>query len=270
MSPLARLTERDVDVLAALERGPHTASQLLRLSETFSTPFAVERLLRRRLQQLSSAALVRRFAYTGLAGRGGAPNGYLLTPLGRRVLHGPDALAPSKRFGSPPAMIRHRHTHALADALVHLFACAHRQGVNVTGFYREGSVRLQDGGDAAYPDAAFQIARGDGKTFSYLVELDCGTERIASLKDDDSWARKLRIYEAARTTGRTAFRVLVLTLSSSVRASHILDLARTAAQNPHRGLVYAATLPAFLSMPHALTEPLFRDPAGRAVAVLPS
>lgn len=268
--PIGRLTQRDLDLLGALHRAPHTASQLLRLGVTFAQPLRAERLARRRLQQLAAAGLVRRAPLWGLAGRGGAPNIYLLTPLGFRLLHGPGVLSPSKRFGAPPAVIRHRHTHALTDFLVHLFVAAHRCGARVEGFCRENSVRLTDGPDCICPDAAFQLVRDDGREFSYFVELDAGTERIASSKEADSWTRKLRVYESAQRASGVRFRVLVLTLTSARRPAHILDLARSRAENPFRSLIYAATLTTFLAEPEALSASLFRDHLGRPTALLPA
>jgi len=269
VTPIGQLTARDLDVLGALDRAPHTADQLLRLSKAFVRPFPAERLVRRRLQQLAAGGFVRRAPLSGLAGRGGCPNGYLLTPLGHRVLRGPDAPPPSKRFGTPPAVSRHRHTHALSEFLVHLHVAAHAAGVAVTGFCRENSVLLADGPDGTYPDAAFQLVAPGGKALSYFVELDAGTERIRNPKEDDSWERKLRIYEAVR--GRAAaFRVLVVTLSSDARAAHVLDLAQAKAANPRRRLVYAGTLSAFLDAATALTAPVFRDHLGCPVSILPT
>jgi hypothetical protein len=71
-----------------------------------------------------------------------------------------------------------------------------------------------------------------------------------------------------RTSG-VRFRVLVLTTTSEARADHILRLARERAENPRRGLLYAATLPAFLAEPQCLTAAVFRDHLGRSVAMLP-
>jgi hypothetical protein len=268
-SIIGRLTPRDLEFLAALDRAPHTALQLVRLSETFPSPFRSERLARRRLQQLARSGLVRCFPFVGLATAGGAPNGYLLTSLGYRVLYGPAALAPSKRYGTPPAVTRHRHTHALTEFLVQLYRSAHREGVQVSGFCRENSVRLTDGPDSTYPDCAFQLIRPGEKPFSYFVELDVGTERVRSPKEEDAWERKLRIYQAVQATTGVRFRVLVLTTSSDVRADHILRLGRERAENPRRGLVYAATLPGFLAESRCLTAAVFRDHLGRGVSVLP-
>lgn len=247
--PIGRLTHRDLDLLAALDRAPHTAVQLLRLSAIFSERFSAERLVRRRLQQLAAAGLVRRAPLSGLAGPGGAPNAYLLSPLGYRMLYGPDATPPKKRYGKPPAVLRHRHTHALTEALVHTFVAAHGSGVQVAGFCRENTVRLVDGVECAYPDA--------------------GTERILSRKED-SWDRKLRIYEAVRISTAVPFRLVVLTLGAGSRATHILELARTRSHNPRRSLVYAASLRSFLDDVSPLTNPLFRDHLGRNVALLPA
>jgi hypothetical protein len=77
---------------------------------------------------------------------------------------------------------------------VQLYRAAHHEGVPVSGFCRENSVRLTDGPDSTYPDCAFQLIRPGEKPFSYFVELDVGTERVRSPKEEDAWERKLRIY----------------------------------------------------------------------------
>ena len=63
------VTDRDLEILAALARFPLTALQLLKLSRIFAAPFAEERRVRERLQKLAAGDLVRRFRYL-IAGPG--------------------------------------------------------------------------------------------------------------------------------------------------------------------------------------------------------
>lgn len=267
--PIRQLTSRDLEILAALDRCPLTARQLTKLSATFDDPFPVERLLRRRLQQMVESGLVRRALYVALAGRGGAPSYYLLSTLGYRMLYGQDADSPGKRFGKPVATARQYHTHALSEFLVHILISAHQSGIRMAGFCRENSVALTDGADRLFPDAAFQLILPDGRAYSFFVELDNGTERIQSERELSSWERKLRIYEATQSGSVNRFRVLAVATRSSARIPHILNAARTAARNPDRRIIYGVSLPAVLLEPAALTCPIFRDHSLQPVALLP-
>jgi plasmid maintenance system antidote protein VapI len=266
--PITLLTARDTELLTALDRCPLTAAQLIKLSHTFAVPFRCDRLLRRRMTKLGESGLVRRATYTALAGRGGTPNYYLLTPLGHRMLHGPDAALPAKRFGRPLAPASHFHTHALAEVIVHLVVAAHRAGAEMIGFCRENAVALNDGQATIYPDSAFQLVRPNGEQFSYFVELDNSTERLATEKNTESWQRKIRVYESVRSSTPTRFRVLVFATRSTARVAHILALAKSLGTNPRRTLVCGITLAAFLRTEQAVTQPVFRDHLARETALL--
>jgi hypothetical protein len=267
--PLSIFTARDHEILSALDRCPLTAAQFLKLSQTFSRPFGAERLVRRRLTKLEQSGLVRRATYTALAGRG-TPNYYLLTPLGHRMLHGPDSPPPAKRFGQPLGPASHRHAWSLSELIVHLSVAAHRLGVQVGGFCRENSVALTDGEHTIYPDCAFQLHLTGRESFSYFVELDNSTERLASVKDIDSWERKIRVYDAVRARSTTRFRVLVFTTKSADRLTHILVLARRLVSNSQRTLVCGTTLDTFLQTQQPLTDPVFLNHRGQALSLLPA
>ncbi|HQR41803.1 MAG TPA: replication-relaxation family protein, partial [Gemmatales bacterium] len=122
MTPL--VTDRDLDILAALERFPLTAFQLLTLSQTFPQPFTDERRVRERLQVLVAAKRIRQFRYA-IAGPG-SPAYYLLSPEGYALLRGPDALPPSKRAFSELSVSRQAHAFYLAEFLVHFIVQARR------------------------------------------------------------------------------------------------------------------------------------------------
>src|SRR5207245_2740314 len=129
------LTARDLEILAALDHTPLTVLQLLKFSQTFARPFTDERRVRERMQVLCAAGRVRRWSYA-TAGRG-APNCYVLTHEGYRLLNGPDAAPPTRRYFSPVGIARQQHTHALADFIVHTTSAAHASGITFTGFCRE-------------------------------------------------------------------------------------------------------------------------------------
>src|SRR5207244_563757 len=116
------------------------------------------------------------------AGRG-APNYYVLSPLGYRLLHGPEAKPPTRRFFAPIGIARQPHTQALSEFLVHTIVAAHEARLGFTGFYRENTLRLAIGDEWLFPDAAFKMVTPAGGAFSFYVELDNSSERIRSEKD---------------------------------------------------------------------------------------
>jgi hypothetical protein len=265
--PQRLVTARDLDVLTALARCPLTCEQLLKLSETFAHPFTDLRRVRERLQILVAAGRVRQWRYA-TADRG-APNYYALSPLGYRILHGDDASQPPKRSHGPIGIAHQHHARSLAEFIVHTAVSAHRTGVSLSGFYRENTVRLSVGDESLFPDCGFQLIDPDGRAFSFFVEVDGGTERIRSANDLDSWERKIRLYDHFQDHATKLFRVLIISIRSTLRVGHILDAAARLQRNPHRSLFYGINLPAYLAETEPLQTPCFRDHRGRAVPLLP-
>jgi len=266
--PRRIVTERDIDILTALDRVPLTAQQMLRLSETFCQPFGSERSVRERLQTLTEAGWVRSSLYA-LPSAGGSPKYYLLTRKGYGILYGDDAAPPTKRHFSPLSISRQHHTKALADFLVHTMRGAHRAGVRFTEFYRENTLKLTIGDETLYPDSSFQLVGGESP-FNFLVEIDNHTETIRSDKDTDSWERKLRLYDRLQDSIQNRFRVLVVTTRSSDRLRHILSTAAHSLRNPQRRLIYGIDLPSFVKEPEPLHRNVFLDHLGRATALIAS
>lgn len=266
--PAVRLTDRDLDILAALNFGPLTAQQLLKLSRTFAAPFTDERRIRERLFALAAAGRVRRWLYA-TAGPG-APAYYTLTRLGHHLLHGADAPPPRRHALLPIGVARQFHTHALAEFVVHTLVAAHLAGADVCSLARENDLRLTSGGEDLVPDAAFLIRLPTGNEFSYYVEIDCATERIRSTTTSVSWERKARLYEQLQDATPQRFRVLAVVARSPSRVSRILGVAAKLAKNPHRSLVCAATLADYLAAADPLRMPLFRDHLGRAASLVPT
>jgi hypothetical protein len=260
------LTTRDIDVLAALELWPLTSAQLLKLSETFERPFTDLRRTRARLQELAEAGRVSRHAYA--TATAGVPGYYLLTRLGFALLHGADAKPPKGQF-TPVSLSRQRHTQALADLMVQLAISAHRSKLTLSHVARENSVRLEAGGEAVFPDAAFRVTVTGGKPFDFFVELDAATERLRSADTTlDSLERKLRVYEAYANQSSFRFRVLLVTTAGRERVRHALDLAAKLSRNPQRSLIYAASLADLLSEVNLFQRLAFRDHRHRPVPLL--
>jgi len=261
------VTDRDLDLLEALDRCPLTARQLLKVSRTFRRPFTSERKARARLQRLRTAGRVRSWPLL-VAARGG--NYYTLAREGYRLLYGPAALPPARRSFGPVGVAHQQHTHALAEFIVHAAVGAHEAGVHLGGFCRENSVRLAVGPESLAPDCAFQVQAADGGTFQFFVELDNRSERIRSAKDADSWQRKIRLYEAFQDACPRRFRVLAVCTRGGERLGHILGAAASLARNPARSLFYAISLPEFLHQAAPLTSTCFLDHRGRRVALVPA
>lgn len=266
-APLRLFTDRDRDILAALDLVPLTVPQLLKMSGTFERPFTSERRIRERLQKMTEAGWLLHWPYA-TAGPG-APHYYKLSKIGFALIHGEHAIAPTKRAFQPVGLLKQAHTLALADFMVHTSVAAHRLGCRIGNVYRENTLKIQAGEDSLYPDNTFQIVAPDGKEFNFFLEIDCSTERIRSTKDAESWERKLRIYDRWQNRSTTRARVLIVAVRDSDRIKHILEAAARITENPHRSLFYGVTLPAYLAEPDSLTSPCFRDHRSNPVSLVP-
>jgi hypothetical protein len=263
------LTDRDVEILQALDRCPLTVQQLLKLSQTFSGQwFTSVRSVQDRLQKLRQAGWLQSWPYA-FPIRGGSPDYYRLTLLGFRLLHGENASPPAKRHFSEVHVARHHHTHSLAEFLAHTFTAAHRRRIILKNFYRENTLSLPVDGTVAYPDSVFELHVPDGRRFNFLVELDNGTERVRSEKDTDSWQKKIRLYNVLQDRNYPdRFRVLVVCTRCSGRLRSILQLAGQHATNPQRALLYGVHLDDYLKEPDALCAPCFRNHRDEPVSLV--
>jgi hypothetical protein len=137
--------------------------------------------------------------------------------------------------------------------------CARRSGVEIQDFYRENALRLEIGDECLFPDSTFLLRSVEGAEFGFLVEIDNGRERVHSMKDVDSWQRKIRLYETLQDLCPRRFRVLVVTNGSADRLRHILATAAELAVNPDRHLFYGIQLSDYLQQQYALTTTVFLD-----------
>jgi len=174
-TPHRHLTDRDSEILLALDRCPLTVLQLLKLSRTFAgQPFTSLCSVQNRLQKLRDAGWVRRWPYA-TAGRGGSPDYYKITLVGFHLLYGESAVPPSKRRFAGVPIANHHHTHSLAEFIVHTITAAHRRGTRMAHFCRENTLRLRVGDETFSPDSAFELHTPAGLQLNFLVELDNGT-----------------------------------------------------------------------------------------------
>lgn len=261
------VTNRDIELLAALDRCPLTVEQFLKVSRSFAEPFASDSRVRGRLQALREAGWVRRWQYA-TASRGGAPDYYKLTLAGYRLLYDMDAGPPTKRCFAEVGLAHQHHTQRLADFIVHTVVCAHEHGLAVIDFCRENTLQLRMGDESFFPDCAFRV-RLPGHQFNFMVELDNGTERVRSHKDVESWERKIRLYDQHQDATETRFRVLVVTTRSRERLDRILEAAALIVRNPQRSLFYGVHFDDYLAGTEPLCEPCFRDQRLRRVAMIP-
>ncbi len=105
-----QISQRDIEILTSLCRTPLTPTQLFKLSATFESPFGNPQNLRRRLRDLSAAALVRSFPYA-IANGGRSPSYCRLTQKGYRTLYGVDASIPKRRYFEAVSDAHHHHTN---------------------------------------------------------------------------------------------------------------------------------------------------------------
>ena len=266
-TPLRLVTNRDREILTALDHVPLTAAQLQKFSRTFALPFTTERRVRERLQRLWESGWVHRWPYA-TAGQG-APNYYKLSRLGFQLIHGEEAAPPTKRAFGPVGFLKQEHTRALADFIVHTAVAAHQSGFRFTEFYRENTLRLQVEEESLFPDAAFQLIDAQGTAFNFFTEIDRSSERIRSDKDTESWDRKIRFYDRWQDGSKTRVRVLIIGIRESDRIGRILDTAARFMRNPDRSLFYAIALPMYIQQNDSLRRAVFRDHHQKPTALVP-
>jgi len=266
-----KIGERDIEILAAIDRCPLTVRQLCKLSQTFAAPFKDEHNLRRRLRALSDSGLLKSWPYA-IACDGASPRYFKLSREGFRLLHGQDVATPKRRRFEEISHGHHYHTHALADLIVHLCVCAEQKGVVLRHFAAENSLRLEANGFTMYPDCAFQLVAPNGRGYNFAVELDNGTERIQTRKDVESIERKLRGYDAhqqqyaANDAGR--YLVLFVTTRTKNRTNHIMQLADGVMQNRQRTVFVGSEMGKLLSS-DPVSDPVLQDHRGLKRSLLP-
>jgi len=156
------------------------------------------------------------------------------------------------------------------DFIVHTDLAACMAGVKFRGFHRENALKLMAGDESLYPDCAFRLVAADGQCFNFVVEIDNGTERLRTQKDDESWQRKIRLYDQYQDQCAERFRVLIVTTSCSSRLQHILDTARQLVRNPRRSLFYGTALPEYLRGANSIHASCFLNHRGQQVAIVPA
>ena len=266
-----KLTARDYEILQSLDQFPLTPNQLCKLSRSFVMPFQDVHAVRRRLRKLAGIDLVRKFPYA-VASFGSSPAYYKLTRAGYRVLHGPDAVLPKRRYFDSIGQARHPHTRALVDLLIHVFVSVHSAGDRIQHYARENDVSLETTVGVLRPDAAFQIV-SQQQVLNFVVELDNGTERVRSRVDTESIERKIRGYDS-HSRGVKAFDskryvVLFVTTRSVERLKHMMAAASALVKNPNRRLFLGATLADLLQRTKPMHDTCFLSPCFQYESAIP-
>ena len=266
-----KLTARDYEILQSLDQFPLTPNQLCKLSQSFAMPFQDVHAVRRRLRKLAGIELVRKYPYA-VASFGSSPAYYKLTRAGYRVLHGPDAALPKRRYFDSIGQARHPHTRALVDLLVHLFVSVQNTGDRIQHYARENDVSLETTVGVLRPDAAFQIVSQD-QVYNFVVELDNGTERVRSRVNTESIERKIKGYDS-HSRGLDAFDskryvVLFVTTRSTERLKHMMAAASVLVKNPNRRLFLGATLGNLLGQSDPMRDACFLSPQFRYESAIP-
>lgn len=192
---------------------------------------------------------------------------YTLAPESQRLLSGATA-QPPKTWG-PVGIARQHHTRCLGDFRVHTTLAAKAGGFTVAEYYRENSLRLEAAGQSLYPDGAFTLLAPGRPPLRFFVELDNGTEPLASPRERDSWQKKLAFYETLQDTCGYRFRVLGVITRTTNRLQNVLATAAAASHNPRRPLFYGIVLTEYLGRDQPLTSLCFRDHRGQEVALVP-
>jgi hypothetical protein len=225
--------------------------------------------VQRRLRQLANTGQVRGWRYATTR-QGSGPLYYKLTLDAYRILHGHDAVLPTKRFLQELSIARHHHTRSLADFLVHTLIAADRLRIQIIDFHPENTLRITAGDHALSPDASFSLLFPNGFRFTYFVELDNSTEPIRSIERLNSWQQKLHLYHQHAIDNRDRFKLLVVTTKNSSRLSHILDLAAQLNPNRKYSLVSGIALPEYLAESEPLSSACFRDERNMRMPLLRS
>jgi len=271
----ASLGDRDKELLDVLRFNPFTAEELFSLSSTFSEPFTSVDYLQKRLRQLGSSGheprdgdLLRWWPYA-TASRG-MLHYYKLTLQGHRTCYG-DAAVPPRSFFRPVPLARQEHTRAIAAFLTQTITAAHQCGIVLTDFYPENHYRIEAGGQTHAADGRFTLVMGQ-RRYSYLLEIDNGTERIRSRQDVDSLQRMARLYEQhqAACYREDRSRVLFVATKSPQRVDQFLEVAAEERLGQNRTLFYGCHLPEYLECPDPLRETCFWNVHGEPSSLLPA
>jgi hypothetical protein len=258
-------TARDQQIHEALALTPLDTQQLLRFSGIFDQPFVNDRTLRERMHEHATAGWVQTFTYATTTS--GKLNYYKLSPLGFRMLNGPDAPRPKPSAFREVSPALQRHTRHLADIITQTNVHARRLGLTIVEQHGENQLPLALGERMQKPDYTFRLATRDGP-LTFYDELDEGTEPIASTKQRESLEARIRFHEDYQNANGERYRVRVFFAKASARMVQFLALARRYAAK-QRVIFLAVLLEDYLKHGSPLTSPIFVDHFNRLEPLIP-
>ncbi|QDU42874.1 hypothetical protein Mal52_13430 [Symmachiella dynata] len=265
-------TERDDEILAALDLCPLEYRDLLALSETFSRPFGSLDRVRRTLKRLEAAGQVRSWRYATTSASGGAsPLYYKLTPEGYRTLHGDDdAVPPTKRYLQETSPGRHQHQQFLTQFTVKTHVAAHRLGLPIVESFPENTYKMETQHGPIFPDRRFTLVIPPVTSLTYCIELDNSTETIVSRKSTDTIEMKICRYLADLRSCDYSYRVLFVVTGAKQRMQNILSVIRENEPFVDFHPFYVVQLEHFLRSENPFFDPIFAHPRNARIALLRS
>lgn len=254
---------RRQQILTALTVTPLDSRQLCSLSRTFDKPFTDEQFVRRVMARLVRDRYVLEFIFPDRT------KYWKPSQLGYQLVYGPDKPLPGRRAYRSVSPSLERHTRRLADLLVKLQVTANEQDIELAFIYGDGQTTMSHKSAVKIPDAVIGLKMKRRKTYTLVIELDCGTEPVYSSKARDSLDKMVSFYTDHESAIGGSYRVLVLFDQASARMHHFLD--RVAAMNgdPRRRVIKAALLDTVLQHDDPLTWPILIDEDRQLSAMLP-
>lgn len=152
---------------------------------------------------------------------------------------------------------------------MNLQVAAHLAGVEVAFVYGDGQAMLTHAAQTKMPDAVIGLKMKGRKTYTLVVELDCGTEPVYSAKVRESLDRMIQFYLDHEASIAASYRVLTLFDRPSSRMGHFLDRVAALNRDPRRRVVKAALLDNLLEHGDPLHWPLLVDADRQLSAILP-
>ncbi|MCG8449821.1 MAG: replication-relaxation family protein [Pirellulales bacterium] len=254
---------RRQQILTALTVTPLDARQLAQLSVSFDAPFTDEQFVRRAMARLVRDGYAREFRYPDRT------KYWKPAREGYRLVYGPDKPLPGRRAYQGVSPSLERHTRRLADLIVKLQVAAHLRGVEIAFLYGDGQATFRQQSQSKVPDLVVGFKVRGRKTYTLVVELDCGTEPVYSTKSRESLDKMIRFYLEHEASIEGTYRVVTLFDRPSSRVNHFLDRVAQLNSDPRRRVIKAGLLDNLLAHGDPLSWPLLLDWDRQLAALLP-
>ena len=155
-----KVTDRDREVFAALEKLPLTTEQLLRFSETFNEPFYNQRIVERRLDRLATSGFLR-CCYYAFPRKGRNPSYWRLRPKAYRLVQTKSSPPKRSKF-QPIGVSDHFHAYHVNEVVSQAMLSTHAAGIEVSEFSVEQKLAINDE-QSVVPDATLGVLANQGR-----------------------------------------------------------------------------------------------------------